>query len=214
MTFTLTCNSFFSDLSLPTRPPQPPSPHHVIPSLLLYPPDRTRATHTHVLGSLVFFRLSSAFSSAMPTWQPSASRVLGCGGQGHPTQPPGPWTPLPEPGSPPSPVPAGPLHLLLWLSGCLSPSLCLGLCLSDCCLSPFPCLHISSPVSTFSCPLLPPIPRLSLSLTDQLSLCLCYSFLPSSVSASRSLLLTSSQAQAPAPQYHPHLSVSPDICRL
>lgn len=30
----------------------------------------------HVLGSLVLFRFSSAFSSPIPTWQPKASRVL------------------------------------------------------------------------------------------------------------------------------------------
>lgn len=30
----------------------------------------------HVLGSLIFLRFSSAFSSPMPTWQPRASRVL------------------------------------------------------------------------------------------------------------------------------------------
>lgn len=31
---------------------------------------------SHVLGSLVLFRFSSAFSSPIPTWQPRASRVL------------------------------------------------------------------------------------------------------------------------------------------
>ncbi len=32
---------------------------------------------SYVLGNLIFFRFSSAFSSPMPTWQPKAKRVLG-----------------------------------------------------------------------------------------------------------------------------------------
>lgn len=32
--------------------------------------------NTYVLGSLIFLRFSSAFSSPMPTWQPRAKRVL------------------------------------------------------------------------------------------------------------------------------------------
>ena len=130
-TSTPTHGPFVSDLSLTTPALDHSSPHRGIPSPLLYSPGGVQVTHTHVLGSFVFFRLSSAFSSAMPTWQPSARRVLGQGvGPGERVTPHGhPVPSLPSPS--PAPLLPRPLSaltlghqlppcLLLWFSGCLS----------------------------------------------------------------------------------------------
>lgn len=59
------------DLKVGTPPDGPPK---------LRPPTEDPPTPPpytpHLLGSLIFLRFSSAFSSAIPTWQPSASSVL------------------------------------------------------------------------------------------------------------------------------------------
>lgn len=203
------------------------------------------AAHTHVLGSFVFFRLSSAFSSAMPTWQPSASKVLGQGqGVGGRVTPP---TPFPQLLSH-SPcclclnLQLSPhLFLALWVflspplpvSVCLSDSrlsLCLSLYLFDCvrlfssatfCLLPLSLFHLLSCFlpHSFSTSVRFCLTILaSLSLAGSLlSIFLCLAHLLfQSVSHSVSPCFPPHQQSgpAPAPWYPPHLSVSPDICRL
>lgn len=217
MTFTLTYDPFVSDLGLPTRPPQPPRPHHVIHSLTCYPPDGTRAITLTSWG--VWSSSGCPPPSHLPCPHGSPAPVESCGTGDRVT---------PHNLLAPGLRSLGPAPLLPWPPPalCISCSGFLGVCphfsvsvsVSLTPVSPCFLVSVSSTMSIFSCLLLSLILSLSFSYCSALFMPLSLSC-PPSVSASQSpsllaFFLPSSQAQAPAPQYPPHLSVSPDICRL